>query len=105
MNGCSVVSDSASLWTVAHQAPLSMEFFRQEHWSVLPFPPPGDLPNPGAEPGSLVSPAFAGDVFTPVPPAIIEPSADLKRETDSKIVLSSMLQPSVEAASRVCGVW
>ena len=34
-------------WTVAHQAPLSMEFFRQEYWNGLPCPPPGDLPNPG----------------------------------------------------------
>ena len=41
----------ATPWTVAHQAPLSMVFSRQEHWSVLPFPPPGDLPDPGIEPG------------------------------------------------------
>ena len=38
---------------VAHQAPLSMEFSRQEYWSGLPFPSPGDLPDPGIEPGSL----------------------------------------------------
>ena len=37
-------------WTAAHQTPLSMEFFRQEYWSVLPCPPPEDLPNPGIEP-------------------------------------------------------
>ena len=42
-------------WTVAHQAPLSMGFSRQEYWSELPFPPPGDLPNPGTQPLSLVS--------------------------------------------------
>ena len=36
-------------WTVAHQAPLSMEFSRQQYWSGLPFPPPGDLPDPGIE--------------------------------------------------------
>ena len=41
-----------TLWTVAHQAPLSMEFSRQEYWSRLPCPPPGDLPNPGTEPQS-----------------------------------------------------
>ena len=40
-------------WTVARQAPLSMGFFRQEYWSVLPCPPPGDLPNPGIKPGSV----------------------------------------------------
>ena len=48
--------------TVARQAPLSMEFSRQEYWSGLPFPPPGDLPNPGIEP---MSPALAGGFFTP----------------------------------------
>ena len=46
-----------TLWTVAHQAPLSMGFPRQEYWSGLPFPPPGFLPDPGMEPVSLVSPA------------------------------------------------
>ena len=39
-------------WTVAHQAPPSMEFSRQDYWSVLPFPSPGDLPDPGIEPRS-----------------------------------------------------
>ena len=42
----------ATPWTVAHQAPPSMEFTRQEYWSGLPFPPPGDLPDPGIEPES-----------------------------------------------------
>ena len=51
-------------WTIAHQAPLSMEFSRQEYWSGLPFPIPGDLPDPGIEPTSLVSPALAGGFFT-----------------------------------------
>ena len=45
-------------WTVAHQAPLSMGFSRQEHWSRLPFPSPGDLPDPGIEPKS---PALQAD--------------------------------------------
>ena len=52
-------------WTVAHQAPLSMEFSRQEHWSGLPFPSLGDLPDPGIEP---TSPALAGRFFTTEPP-------------------------------------
>ena len=39
-------------WTVAYQAPQSVEFSRQEYWNGLPFPSPGDLPNPGMEPGS-----------------------------------------------------
>ena len=51
-------------WTVAHQAPLSMGFPRQEYWSGLPFSPPGDLPDPGTEPMSLKSPALAGRFFT-----------------------------------------
>ena len=55
-------------WTIACQAPLSMEFSRQEYWSGLPFPSPGDLPNPGIEPQSLVSPALVGDLFTTASP-------------------------------------
>ena len=51
-------------WTVAHQAPLSVGFSRQEYWSGLPCPPPGDLPDPGMEPGSLMSPASASGFFT-----------------------------------------
>ena len=51
-------------WTVTHQVPLSMEFSRQEYWSGLPFPFPGDLPDPGIEPVSLSSPALAGRFFT-----------------------------------------
>ena len=50
-------------WTVARQAPLSMGFSRQEYWSVLPFSPPGDYPNPGIESMSPVSPALADGFF------------------------------------------
>ena len=64
---CSIVSDSATPWTVACQAPLSMGFSRQEHWSGLPCPSsgglPGDLPDPGIAPASLVSPTLAGRYF------------------------------------------
>ena len=49
---CSAMSNSLEKWTVAHQAALSMEFSREEYWSGLPFPSPGDLPNPGIEFGS-----------------------------------------------------
>ena len=60
-----VVSDSLRpQWTVALQAPPSMEFPRQEYWRGLPFPPLGDLPDPGIEPVSLKSPALAGGFFT-----------------------------------------
>ena len=53
-----------TLWTVACQAPLSMGFSRQEYWSGLLCPPPGDLPDPGIKPSSRVSPALAGEFFT-----------------------------------------
>ena len=54
----------ATLQTVAHLAPLSMGFSRQEYWNGLPFPPAGDLPNLGIKPTSLVSPALTGKFFT-----------------------------------------
>ena len=58
----------ATPWTAAYQAPLPMGFSRQEYWSGLPFPSPEDLPYPGIEHGSLVSPALAGGFFTTAPP-------------------------------------
>ena len=57
----------AALRTVARQAPLSVGFPRQEDWSGLPFPPPGDLPDPGIEPASLVAPTPAGGFPSAVP--------------------------------------
>ena len=65
-------------WTVAHQAPLSTEFSRQESWRGLPRRPPGDLSNPGIKPTSLVSPALAGGFFTTR--ATQEAPADCKYE-------------------------
>ena len=59
------MSDSVTPWTVAHQAPQSVEFSRQEYWNGLPFPSPGDLPNPGIEPGS---PALQADTLPSEPP-------------------------------------
>ena len=61
---CSVVSDSATLYTVAHQASLPIEFSRQAYWSQLPFPSPGDLPDPWNEFACLMSPALADWFFT-----------------------------------------
>ena len=55
----------ATLWTVAHQVPLCMGFFRQEYWSGLPFPSPGDRPDPGIKPGSS---ALQADSLPPEPP-------------------------------------
>ena len=59
---------SVTPWTVACQAPLPMGFSRQEYWSGLLFPPPGDLPDPGIKPTSPASPALAGGFFTTEPP-------------------------------------
>ena len=59
------MSDSETPWTVAYRAPLSMGFSRQQYWSGLPFPSPGDLPNPGIEPGS---PALHTDALVSEPP-------------------------------------
>ena len=57
------MSNSAILWTVAHQPPLSIGFSSHKYWSGLPCPPPGDLPNPGIELKSLRSPALVGGLF------------------------------------------
>ena len=70
------MSDSATPWTVARQAPLSIEFSRQEYWSGLPFPHPGDRPNPGIQ---SASPALAGEFFTTEPHG--NPKRNLYRES------------------------
>ena len=64
----SVMSNLVTPWTLARQIPLSMEFSMEEYWSGLPFPSPGDLPNPGIEPPSPVFPALTGRFFITVPP-------------------------------------
>ena len=79
---CSVVSDS---WTVAHQAPLSMVFPRQEYWIRLPFPSPGDLPNPVIEPEFT---ALTGRFFTtelPGKPRLWTVSNKIKMTVPSKL--------------------
>ena len=65
VNSLSCVQLFSTLWTVAHQAPPSMGFSRQEYWSGLPFPSPGDLPDQGIEPGS---PALQSDALPSEPP-------------------------------------
>ena len=75
------MSDSfATPWTVARQAPPSMGFPRQENWSGLPFPSPGDLPDPGIK---SKSPALAGRLF------ITEPPRKLKGDIRNKLFLQS----------------
>ena len=61
----SYVQPFVTLWTVAHKTPQSIEFFRQEYWSGLSFPSPGDFPDPGIEPGS---PALQADSLPTEPP-------------------------------------
>ena len=78
-------------WAVAHQAPLSMGFSRQEYWSELPFPRPGDLPDLGTEPVSLTSPLQANSL----PPATGEASCQFKtpggQAREAGLVLSALL--------------
>ena len=69
-----------TLWTVARKASPSMEFSRQGHGSGLPFPPPGDFPNPGMEPESLTSPALASEFFTIAPPLAVNSQEEVRSE-------------------------
>ena len=78
--------------TAAHQAPLSLGFSRQEYWSELPWPPPRDLPDPGIEPASLMSPALAGEFFT-TSATWDAPSTFLSSVQFSHSVVSNSLQP------------
>ena len=89
----------ATLWMVARQALLSMGFSRQEYWSGLPCPPPGDLPNPGMEPASLMSLALADVFFTTS--ATWE---DLHKDTNpiyegSALMTYSKLSPQIQILS------
>ena len=65
---CLTLCDPVDCLSCSRQTPLSMEFSRQEYWSGLPFPTPGDLSHPGIEPMSVASPALAGRFFPSVPP-------------------------------------
>ena len=79
-HACSVVSDSSTPWTVVLQAPLSLEFSRQEYRSGLPFPTAGNLCDPGMEPMSLASPALVPGLCTTVPCGKHHPSPPQRRE-------------------------
>ena len=78
----------ATPWAVAYQAPQSMEFSRQEYWSRLPFPSPGDLPNPGTEPGS---PTLQADTLLSDPPG--KPVIHRLKVSESCSVMSDSLWP------------
>ena len=89
MKSLSRVRLFATPWTVVYQAPPSMGFSRQEYWSGLPFPSPGDLPYPGIEPGS---PTLQADTLTSEPPG--KPNCGIARERKKKRELScKKLQP------------
>ena len=81
MKSLSRVRLFATPWTEAHQAPPSMGFSRQGYWSGLPFPSPGDLPNPGIEPRS---PALQADALTSAPPG--KPMAESEEELKSLLM-------------------
>ena len=88
----SVMSDSVTLRIVTHQASLSMGFSRQEYWSVLPFPSPEDLSNPGTEPRS---PALQADSL----PFELQGSPSLENDSDSNH-LSFILKADSEISTR-----
>ena len=83
-----------TLWIIGLRALLSMEFSRQEYWSELPFPSPGDPPAPGIEPMSPVSPVLAGGFFTTAPPGNPHnPSVQFSSVHFSLSVVSDSLRP------------
>ena len=86
-------------WTVAHQAPLSMGISRQESWSGLPCPSPGDLPNPGSKTASLTSPALAGGFFT-TSATWQAPKYDLPKNK-CKIILREEILKSYNEGNRI----
>ena len=103
----------ATPWTVAHQAPLSMGFSRQEYWSGLPFPPPGDLADQGIEPVSLMSPALTCGFFitntTWEAPASMTPRCKFQEEAVDRMcpweatLLAQVVQNPPGEASDNCG--
>ena len=80
-------------WTIAHQAPLCMGFPRQEYWSGLPFPFPGDLPDPGIEP---MSPALTGGFFTS------ELSGKPQRRTAASAAAAAAAAKSLQSCLTLC---
>ena len=86
-------------WTAAHQAPLSMGFSSQEYWSGLPFPTPGNVPDTGTEPISLVSPALAGRFFTTEPP---RQSLPLRFLTSVCVMTAAAAAKSLQSCLTLC---
>ena len=95
----SVMSDSsATPWTIAFQDPLSLGFTRQEYWSGLPFPPPGDLPNRGIKPAS---PALEGGFFTIEPLSPVKPT-DGKKKKKNLTMLYITSAKSLQSCPNLC---
>ena len=90
------MSDSVTPWSVALQVPLSMEFSRQEYWSGLPYPSPGDLPNPGIQPGS---PRLKADSLPSEPPEFrgikFKTEGTLKNVVFAYLLALGILSPSL----------
>ena len=111
MTVCSVAQIRPTLcdpWTVAHQAPLSMGFSRQEYWSGLPFPSAKDLPDLGIKPASLESPALAGRFFITAPGKQIRQRNTLFNKETKKIyyldtLLSKQTAPNLRLPNK--GWW
>ena len=78
-------------WTVAHQAPLSIGFSRQEYWSGLRCPPPGDLPDPGIKATSLMPPAWQGGSLPLVPPGKPDDRLHFKKTTLALLIYAAVV--------------
>ena len=94
-----------TLWTVAYRAPLSMGFFPQEYCSALPFPPPGDLPDPGIKPTSLASPALAGRFFPAGRRGRLQTAQHGLREAERTPAIQSRRELHWEPTAHLSGVY
>ena len=97
------MSNFVTPWTVAHQAPLCVEFSKQNYWSGLPFPSPGDLPNPGIEPRS---PALQADSLPSEPPGKLQHLHLSNNIRNIPRGPASVLSPAgLPASQHLCGFW
>ena len=92
----------APSWTVSCQIPLSMGFSRQEYWSGLPFPSPGDLPDPGIKP---ISPALAGRFFTTKPPGSPESARGLLKTQIAIVFTHGVSGPHLSRSEEGQRIW
>ena len=102
---CMHAQSCLTLCDLSCQAPRSVEFSRQEYRSALPFPTPGDLPDPEIEPASLVSPALAGGFFTTEPPGSSGTKEAKQPLCDVSTYLASIIQASRSCYSLSPSIW